>query len=162
LPGAGGPPGLPGGDRPLTRAEQVAILDAELERGAGEFDSLILEEQAAAREAAREAGDRRGDSGSGAAAGSGSGSEDGGTFGGGMASAGGYGAGGGMGGPGSSRRDSMPQNTTRFPPPEDIPDGDDDDVVARQLREAAMREPDPQVRERLWNEYRRYKGIDLP
>ena len=37
--------------------------------------------------------------------------------------------------------------------------GDDDDVVARQLREAAMREPDPQLREKLWDEYRKYKGI---
>ena len=36
----------------------------------------------------------------------------------------------------------------------------DDDVVARQLREAAMREPDPAIREKLWDEYRKYKGID--
>ena len=41
----------------------------------------------------------------------------------------------------------------------DEPDGNDDDVVARQLREAAMREPDPAVREKLWDEYRKYKGI---
>ena len=33
------------------------------------------------------------------------------------------------------------------------------DIVARQLREAAMREPDPAVREKLWDEYRKYKGI---
>ena len=45
--------------------------------------------------------------------------------------------------------------------PEYIPDGNNDDVVARQLREAAMREPDPEVRERLWNEYRKYKGIEI-
>jgi len=25
-----------------------------------------------------------------------------------------------------------------------------------------MREPDPAVRERLWAEYRKYKGIDQP
>jgi hypothetical protein len=41
--------------------------------------------------------------------------------------------------------------------PADIPDGSDDDVVARQLREAAMKEPDPQLREKLWDEYRKYK-----
>jgi hypothetical protein len=35
-------------------------------------------------------------------------------------------------------------------------------VVARQLREAAMREADPEVREKLWNEYRKYKGIEVP
>ncbi len=42
--------------------------------------------------------------------------------------------------------------------PEDIPDGDDDDVIARQLREAAMSEPDPELREKLWDEYRKYKA----
>lgn len=52
-----------------------------------------------------------------------------------------------------------PANPPRFPPPDDIPSGDDDDVVARQLREAAMREPDPEVRAKLWDEYRKYKGI---
>jgi hypothetical protein len=44
------------------------------------------------------------------------------------------------------------------PVPEDIPDGDDDDVIARQLREAAMSEPDPELREKLWDEYRKYKA----
>jgi len=41
--------------------------------------------------------------------------------------------------------------------PEDIPSGDDDDIVARQLREAAMQEEDPELREKLWDEYRKYK-----
>ena len=44
----------------------------------------------------------------------------------------------------------------RIPP--DIGDGDDDDIVARQLREAAMEEEDPELREKLWDEYRAYKG----
>jgi hypothetical protein len=52
-----------------------------------------------------------------------------------------------------------PPDVATYPPPGDIPNGDDDDVVARQLREAAMREPDPKVREKLWDEYRKYKGI---
>jgi hypothetical protein len=34
--------------------------------------------------------------------------------------------------------------------------------VARQLREAAMREPDPDIRDKLWAEYRKYKGIEEP
>lgn len=34
----------------------------------------------------------------------------------------------------------------------------DDDIVARQLREAAEREPDPVLKEKLWQEYRNYKG----
>jgi hypothetical protein len=41
--------------------------------------------------------------------------------------------------------------------PVDVGDGRDDDVVARQLREAAMKEEDPVIREKLWDEYRRYK-----
>ena len=44
------------------------------------------------------------------------------------------------------------------PPPPDIPDGSDDDVVARQIREAAMQETDPELREKLWEEYRKYKN----
>lgn len=45
-----------------------------------------------------------------------------------------------------------------FPPPADIPSGHDDDVVARQIREAAMNEPDAALREKLWEEYRKYKN----
>lgn len=41
--------------------------------------------------------------------------------------------------------------------PTNIPNGSDDDIVARQIREAAMREPDPVLREKLWDEYRKYK-----
>lgn len=46
-----------------------------------------------------------------------------------------------------------------YPAPDDIPDGRGDDVVARQIREAAMNEPDSELRERLWDEYRRYTGL---
>ncbi|MDH4029829.1 MAG: hypothetical protein OEU49_03160, partial [Chromatiales bacterium] len=42
--------------------------------------------------------------------------------------------------------------------PEDVGDGRDDDIVARQLREAAQKEPDPELREKLWEEYRAYKN----
>lgn len=45
----------------------------------------------------------------------------------------------------------------RYTPPPDIPDGSDDDVFARQLREAAETEPDPELRKAMWEEYRRYK-----
>lgn len=34
----------------------------------------------------------------------------------------------------------------------------DDDIVARQLREAAEKEQDPQLKEKLWQEYWKYKG----
>ena len=43
------------------------------------------------------------------------------------------------------------------PVPRDVPDAKDDDVVARQLREAASAETDPDLRDALWEEYRRYK-----
>ncbi|MFW2440472.1 MAG: hypothetical protein ACN4GR_14010 [Arenicellales bacterium] len=42
--------------------------------------------------------------------------------------------------------------------PKDIPDGRNDDVVARQLREAAEKETDPELKKKLWDEYRRYKS----
>ncbi|MCB1736122.1 MAG: hypothetical protein H6981_15045 [Gammaproteobacteria bacterium] len=41
--------------------------------------------------------------------------------------------------------------------PPGTPGGDDDDVIARQLREAAENETDPALRAKLWDEYRRYK-----
>ena len=41
------------------------------------------------------------------------------------------------------------------PVPADIADARDDDVVCRQLREAAMAETDDALREALWDEYRR-------
>ncbi len=43
------------------------------------------------------------------------------------------------------------------PPPADIPNGQDDDIVARQIREAAENETDPELRAKLWEEYKRYK-----
>ncbi|MAT50654.1 MAG: hypothetical protein CMK32_05670 [Porticoccaceae bacterium] len=41
--------------------------------------------------------------------------------------------------------------------PPDLRDASDDDIVARQIREAAMAETDPVLREKLWDEYRKYK-----
>ena len=158
--GENGPQGSPGGSGtaggngggPLTPGEQVAILDAELDRGAEDFDTMILDTQEEQRE------ERRGEPGL-------------------PPGGGGSGDSGSAPGPGSdvavyepevydipdtptSAGRPAPQNTAKYPPPADIPSGDDDDVVARQLRELAMSEPDPAVRERLWEEYRKYKGID--
>jgi len=36
-------------------------------------------------------------------------------------------------------------------------DTEDDDIVARQLREAAENETDPELKEKLWKEYEEYK-----
>lgn len=60
-----------------------------------------------------------------------------------------------LGGPGGG---SPGATGPKFPAPEGMPDGRDDDVVARQLREAAETEKDPELRTRLWEEYRKYKS----
>ncbi len=43
--------------------------------------------------------------------------------------------------------------------PDDIPAANNDDILQKKVREAAMNEPDPEKRERLWEEYRKLKGI---
>ena len=43
--------------------------------------------------------------------------------------------------------------------PEDIPAADNDDVIEAQIRLAAEIEKDPVKKEKLWNEYRKYKGL---
>ena len=63
---------------------------------------------------------------------------------------------GGNGVPGRGNGTGTPSRG-RSGVPQDIPNGSDDDVVARQLREAAEKERDPELKERLWEEYRRYK-----
>ncbi len=42
--------------------------------------------------------------------------------------------------------------------PDDVGNGQNDDIVAQQLREAAVAETDPELQEKLWQEYRRYKS----
>ena len=142
------------GDGTLTPAEQVAILDRQLEQSTSDFDAMILEEQERQREIDRS----RTQSSTASADASGDASrsanspyrDD-------VAMGGPPGGNGGIGGPRAGG-----QNPAIYEAPEDIPSGNDDDVVARQLREAAMREPDPIIRERLWNEYRKYKGLEIP
>ena len=63
----------------------------------------------------------------------------------------------GPGLPTKGRKGEYDHANTAAVVPEDVPSGDDDDVVARQIREAAMREKDPELQERLWEEYRKYK-----
>jgi hypothetical protein len=43
--------------------------------------------------------------------------------------------------------------------PEDIPPSENDSVLEGQIRQAAIDEPDPELKKKLWNEYRRYKGL---
>ena len=44
------------------------------------------------------------------------------------------------------------------PVPDDIGDGRGDNVIERQIRQAALQEKDPVLRKELWDEYRRMKG----
>jgi len=152
---------------PLNSAERTGILDAELETGLGEFDELLLREQQRIRAAAPRSTqhaaaadggggsgsgqtEREGDSGQTGAAGSGEAEGSGSQVGqGGDVSEGPPGAGAG-GQAAVSRTGAQGQ-------PPGIPDGSDDDVVARQLREAAEQETDPELQKKLWEEYRRYK-----
>lgn len=152
----------------MTVAERRAVLDARLEEGYAVFDGVILTE----RERAQANADAAGSSVMGTGAGGGDeGEGDGsdvfgapGTEGGAVsvASANTTGAGGNgttlSGGPAREGEFNTAAQPS-FEAPADIPSGDDDDVVARQLREAAMHEPDPELREKLWDEYRKYTGL---
>ena len=51
-----------------------------------------------------------------------------------------------------------PRALSGLPPPPDAIDTRRDDIVAVQLREAAEKEQDPLLREKLWVEYRKYKA----
>ncbi len=142
------------GSDPMTTAERVAVLDRQLEASTGVFDAIIREEQRQQRSSRREQSGQSQSSG-----GSGTESSSGGRNPYEASDEGGYGSvGGGIGG----RSGGAPENPAVFEAPDDIPSGNDDDIVARQLREAAMREADPEVRKALWNEYRKYKGIEIP
>jgi len=158
-----------------TAEEQVAALDEMLMAGLGEYDERLLREQERVKADAPSNSSGSGGGAGGQGGGDGSGGEgdgegdsegdagsdgnsdgrnSGGTAGTNPQSGqtGGQPAGGPVDssqGPGEGGKDSEQ--------PTDIPDGSDDDVVARQLREAAEQETDPELKEKLWEEYRRYK-----
>jgi hypothetical protein len=170
-----------------TEAEQTDTLIEELNATLGEFDERLLQEQARVKAQVPRTESSGGDSGGGGsgdgssgegtpgaqddgAAGQGTdiaadgeqGSEQSDKQGGGsesqatreQASADREGPSSEPGSPGASGK-AMPGRKSDVP--ENIPDGSDDDVVARQLREAAEKETDPELKKKLWEEYRRYK-----
>jgi len=159
--GTGTPP-----PRAATHAEEVAALETRLGGSLSEFDQLLLEE-------ARRAKPRGAVSGSGLPGGSGGGGTSAGASKGGATrpsqapgAAGSEGAGGRPqqpadepGSPGGRTESADPgaSGAPVAPPPADVGDGADDDVVARQIRKVAESERDPQLREKLWDEYRKYK-----
>lgn len=171
-------------DRGQTDAEKIATLDAELGTSLSDFDEKLLREQqeideksraASTGESGAEAGGGAGETGK---SGEGEGQGQGETATGDPAEGGTESAAdssentaeSGQQSAGGESRDAAGQsneqvasaggsgrNTAKNPPPPDIADGKDDDIVARQLREAAEDEEDPELRDKLWEEYRNYK-----
>jgi hypothetical protein len=176
--GSGDPPVPPG--EALTPDEQRDALDRRLASSLSSFDAMLLKEQ-------KEVAEKRAEQASAGGQGSGTEGEGGGDGSKGAsgtpgsrrdkAERGGQGSeqaksddrstGPSRNGGGSSKRGGRtvttapegtpPQGTAAVP--KDVGDGHDDDIVARQIREAATKELDPAIREKLWEEYRRYKGI---
>ena len=151
---------------PRTTEEQKQTLDGDLDSSLSEFDRMLLREQEilAEEQAAQAAASANGSSaGGGGSLGGSLGEEQTADASGDPAGAGATGgspdtpqgeaseAGAPVGG-----KDEVQSTNGRIPP--DVGDGSDDDIVARQLREAAMKEEDPELREKLWDEYRTYKN----
>jgi hypothetical protein len=136
-------------------AERAERLGRELEESIGGFDEVLSEEQREIASVGRNTEGFGGGGGSGGGAGGISLGEQ---------EAGAEGAGSvGVVNTRSPKRESpisgMSDEEIRERTPDDIPITVDDDIIARQLREAALAEDDPELRERLWEEYRKYNGI---
>ena len=135
--------------------ERAERLGRELDESIGGFDETLQEEQ---REIAAVGRSTEGFDTGGAG-----GSQDGGgriglgTQAGNMANI--PNEGGSAGGSSVPDISSMTQEESEGRTPDDVPLTIDDDIIARQLREAALTEDDPVLRERLWAEYRKYKGL---
>ncbi len=133
------------------RKEQETVSQERASRGQGAGTGGFGEDGGASKESG--ASGAAGDSGAGQESGNGGREGRGGESGGQGESAGSESNASGGGGYGGGAKGGAGPNAV----PADIPDGSDDDIVARQLREAAMKETDPELRERLWDEYRKYK-----
>ena len=154
--GAGGVGQFPGGD-----AERAEELGEELDKSVGDFDEVLMEEQREIETVGRntEGYDTGGTGGGGSGGRVSLGEQAAGA----MTQGGGSSGGGGGGGGGAAGRsdplDGMSDEQIAQRTPDDIEVMMDDDIVAKQLREAALSEEDPELRERLWEEYRKYKGM---
>lgn len=150
--------------RAATQAEEVAALETRLGVSLADFDQLLLEEarRARTRGAIGGAGSPGGFGEGGAAEGRSKGGSTGskapdvarsGTSG--KTTQGSASEPGSQGGRIEGGTPGATGAAAARPP--DVGDGADDDVVARQIRKLAESEPDPELREKLWDEYRRYK-----
>jgi hypothetical protein len=137
----------------------VAALDRSLSESLEGFDGAMGEEQIRVAQAGSAERDMGGGSGSGYGdpmGGTGDFPTDGGGMGGGQQGQPTQSA--GRPSSGSSQTSGAPgEGSGGSSTPPDVGDGSDDDIVARQLREAAENERDPELREKLWEEYRKYK-----
>jgi hypothetical protein len=168
----------PGAAETRTQAEKTAEIDESFLAALGNFDEMLLkeEEKVASRvPSQRESGSsgQAGEPGSGGASGAGeSGSgKDGDAGGQGERSEGEAGAEGraegqaGQAGTASGAQrsagagDANVDHSAYGAPGGKLPPPEDDDIVARQLREAAEKEPDPELKKKLWEEYWKYKGV---
>lgn len=156
---------VPARPRATTRAERTDALHESFIESLGAFDQMLLEEEG--RLATRVPSQREqgasgggGDGADGGSPGAASSDEASGSVGEDAGAAGGTGeaaadasvasaTGTGTGEASSSAPQGVPEGT--LPPPED------DDIVARQLREAAEKETDPELKKKLWDEYWTYK-----
>ena len=165
------------GESAQTQAEKSAELDGGFLSTLGEFDEMLLKEEGklATRVPSQRESATASSSGGTGSEGEGSDGEGGETGSGEVDGEGEQGEGFegevvGEGQEGRSGTESGTQSSTgagnadvdhsvygapggKLPPPED------DDIVARQLREAAEKEPDPELKKKLWEEYWKYKGV---
>ena len=138
-----------------SEAERQARLEGTLDKSVGDFDEVLAEEQREISTVGRNTEGYGNASGGGGGVGLGK-----------------QGKGGGMAGTGEAAN-TTPSDESRATPsleelseeqiasrtPEDIPELVSEDIVAKQLREAALSEDDPVLRERLWEEYRKYNRL---
>ena len=132
-----------------TNAQRRARLEGELEESVGGLDEVLSQEQRKIESVGR---NTEGFGGNGGRGGVGLGKQ----------SAGGSQRGNTSEQPVRNTSESNPsigglsQEEIQARTPDDIPDLVSEDVVSKQLREAALSEDDPKLRERLWEEYRNY------
>jgi hypothetical protein len=161
-----------------TQAEKTAALEGDLLSALGDFDEMLLKEEGkvAARVPSQREASASGQSGATGSNGSsggtgetsagevgGTGTRETGSPGDLAAQVGAAGEGdrsgavsGSQSSAGSGAGDVA--SSTYGVPGGTLPPSKDDDIVARQLREAAEKEPDPELKQKLWEEYWKYKG----
>jgi len=136
-------------------------LGEELDKSVGDFDEALGEEQRQVSSVGRDT-EGFGDGSGGSGGSIGLGEQAAGASGGGSGGSGGAGGAGGASGSSETQAgplDGMSDQEIQARTPDDIEVSQYEDIVARQLREAAVAENDPELRERLWEEYRKYKGL---